>query len=118
MVYKIGFGIVSVGLLTGCMTLLIGCSMISDRYREFAPDRDTEYLEETADDPLVLPNNVVMLENYYSPYIIPEGPLPGPDAEPMNLVPPGGLPLWERANAQLAEAKARGELSEEEMEDD
>ncbi len=101
MVYKILMGLV--------LFTIAGCSMISDRYREFAPDRDTEYLEEEADDPLVLPPDVVLLENYHSPYIIPAGPLPDPDEEPIKLVPPGGWPLWERANEDLEQAKARVE---------
>lgn len=103
--YKFGIGF-------ALISLLCGCSMISDRYREFAPDRDTEYLEEEAEEPLELPEGMTMYENYHSPYIIPAGELPGEEAEPANLVPPGGLPLWDRANEELERTKARVEARE------
>ncbi|MFA6038038.1 MAG: hypothetical protein WC748_07980 [Legionellales bacterium] len=107
MFYKLITGFIFLGLLAGCSTA-------HHHYQEFNPDRELRYLDEQADEPLILPEDVVMLENYQSPYIIPAGPLPGPDAEPMNLVPPGGYPLWERAEEELERAKARTGTREDE----
>ncbi len=107
MTYKL---IISVIAMLG----LTACSTINHHYREFAPDRDTAYLEANTNNPLVLPDDVVMLENYQSPYIIPAGPLPGPDAEPIKLVPPGGFALWNQAKAQLAKQEEQEQEGEEE----
>ncbi|MGA2655246.1 MAG: hypothetical protein ABSF18_04630 [Gammaproteobacteria bacterium] len=109
MVYKFWTGL--------ALILLSGCSMLGEQYREFVPDRDTEYLEEEADDPLILPEGMTLNENYHSPYIIPDGPLPDLDEEPISLVPPGGMPLWERANEELEKAKARKAAAEEKEEE-
>lgn len=92
------------------MALLLGaCSTVHHHYREFSPDRDTHYLDAYASGPLELPEGIHMAENQASPYIIPAGRLPGLDAEPMNLVPPGGLELWNKAQAELEKTKAQGE---------
>lgn len=110
MVYKFYLGL--------AVMMLSGCSLMSDQYREFVPDRDTEYLEEKADDPLLLPEDMTLYENYHSPYVIPSGPLPDPDEEPIRLVPPGGMPLWEKANEELERAKARDAKRAENQEED
>ncbi len=107
MVYKI----CQIGLGFSLL-LLSACSTIGDQYHKFVPDRETVYLEAEANNPLVLPEGMVLVENQQSPYIIPAGPLPGEDAEPMNLVPPGGQALWDRAKAQVAQQEARAAQQE------
>jgi uncharacterized lipoprotein len=103
------YNLFNLGLGFTLLALLSACSTINHHYREFAPDRDTAYLDANTNNPLVLPAGVSMLENYHSPYIIPAGPLPGEDAEPIKLVPPGGRALWDKANAQVAQEEVEEE---------
>ncbi|HLF66861.1 MAG TPA: hypothetical protein VI522_04515 [Gammaproteobacteria bacterium] len=83
------------------ITLLSGCSTMVDSYRTFAPDRDTAYLDATASPPLLLPEGVTVADNFHSPYIVPSGPLPGPDAEPISLMPPGGEAVSAKAQQEV-----------------
>ncbi len=89
------------------LTLLgSGCATMVESYRTFAPDRDTAYLDARSSPPLALPEGVTLADNFHSPYIVPFGPLPGPDAEPMTLMPPGGLAVSEKAEQEVKRQEA------------
>lgn len=108
--------------MIGLLFMMIGlsaCSTIKESYYTFAPDRDVAYLDATVADPLVLPEGMTVVGNFQSPYVVPAGPLPGPDAQPLSLVPPGGKAVWDEAKVQVAKeeaAKAAKEAKEDEEE--
>ncbi len=76
-------------ILLLCTMILSSCGKIEKQYRAYTPDRNTAYLEHETSAPMVVPANLnVDPENMQNYYPLPEGPLPPPDAEPVDIVPP------------------------------
>ncbi len=76
-------------ILIGMCLSLMGCGSLKKQWTEFAPDRDTVYLDAYAAPTLSMPEGLAMNKAYLSdPYPLPKGPLPGPEAEPVDIYPP------------------------------
>lgn len=76
-------------ILIGMCLLLAGCGSLKKQWIEFAPDRDTVYLDAEVSPTLAMPDGLAMNKAYLSdPYPVPKGSLPEHQAEPVDIYPP------------------------------
>ncbi len=77
-----------ISIMAIIMLMLSACGVVKKKYEEYAPDRDTAYLDAVETPPLKVPANMSAEHiNPNTPYPPPHGPLPQ-TFEPIDIWPP------------------------------
>ncbi len=78
-------------IVTIIMALLVlsACAKFEKHFSAFTPDRNTAYLKHDVAEPMEVPANLsVDSDNMQNYYPLPQGTLPAPGSEPVDIVPP------------------------------